>query len=76
MLGTYVSKGSFIFLAAHLDILALSIGSMSSPIEARPVLEKEFFVGLASALLCHTRFLAAENCSQHWFLMTSLLCSK
>ena len=30
-------------------------------------------VGLTSALLCHTRCPAAENCSQYWFLLTSLL---
>ena len=50
-----------------------SIGSMSLPVGARSVFR--VFVGLTSALLCHTRFLAAETCSQYWFLLTSLLCS-
>ena len=52
---------------------AASIGSMSSPFETSSVFR--VFIGLASALLCHTRFPAAKKCSQYWFLWTSLLCS-
>ena len=48
-------------------------GSMSSPSGARSVFR--VFDGLACTLLCHTRFLAAQNCSQYWSLRTSLFCS-
>ena len=31
------------------------------------------FVGITSALLCHTRFRAVENSSKYWFLWISFL---
>ena len=49
-----------------------SSGSMSSPIGRRSVFR--VFVRLTSALLCHTRFPAAEKCS-HCCVLWKLLCS-
>ena len=58
----------------HLHGALPRVQCQSTPIGARSVFR--VFVGLTSALLCHTRFLAAENCPLFWFLWTSLLCSK
>ena len=56
-------QGFFIFIVPiSTSSRSASISSMLSPIRARSVVRG--FVGLTSALLCHTRFLAAENCSQ------------
>ena len=67
-------QGFFIFIVPiSTSSRSASISSMSSPSRARSVVRG--FVGLTSALLCHTRFPAAENCSQYWVLLVSLLCS-
>ena len=56
-------QGFFIFIVPiSTSSRSASISSMSSPSRARSVVRG--FVGLTSALLCHTRFLAAEKCSQ------------